>query len=81
MLLVDEIDLHLHPHWQRTIIKYLTGLFPKTQFIVTTHSPFVLQSMERVNLYTLRREDDHVISTHLGIRSFVGWSIEKLLLQ
>jgi hypothetical protein len=81
VVLVDEIDLHLHPHWQRTIIKYLSGLFPRTQFIVTTHSPFVLQSMEHVNLYTLRREAeaDHVIPTHHGVRSFVGWSIEELL--
>jgi AAA15 family ATPase/GTPase len=79
VLLVDEIDLHLHPAWQRKIIKYLSDLFPKTQFIVTTHSPFILQSMENVNLYTLRREGDHTISTHLGQQSFIGWSIEEIL--
>ncbi|MDR0864793.1 MAG: AAA family ATPase [Candidatus Symbiothrix sp.] len=79
VLLVDEIDLHLHPTWQRKIIKYLSDLFPQTQFIVTTHSPFILQSMENVNLYTLRREGDHTISTHLGNQSFVGWRIEEIL--
>jgi predicted ATP-binding protein involved in virulence len=79
VLLVDEIDLHLHPYWQRTIIKYLSDLFPQTQFIVTTYSPFILQSMENVNLYTLRREGDHTISTHLGQQSFIGWSIEEIL--
>jgi predicted ATP-binding protein involved in virulence len=79
VLLVDEIDLHLHPYWQRTIIRYLSDLFPQTQFIVTTHSPFILQSMENVNLYTLRRDGDHTISTHLGNRSFVGWGIEEIL--
>jgi hypothetical protein len=79
ILLVDEIDLHLHPYWQRTIIKYLSDLFPQTQFIVTTHSPFILQSMENVNLYTLRREGDHTVSVHLGHRSFIGWGIEEIL--
>jgi predicted ATP-binding protein involved in virulence len=79
VLLVDEIDLHLHPHWQRTVIKYLSDIFPRTQFIVTTHSPFVIQSMEKVNLYTLQREDDQVKVNHLGCQSFVGWRIEEIL--
>jgi energy-coupling factor transporter ATP-binding protein EcfA2 len=41
---IDEIDLHLHPKWQRTVLTQLTELFPGTQFIVTTHSPIVVQS-------------------------------------
>jgi predicted ATP-binding protein involved in virulence len=41
---IDEIDLHLHPKWQRTVLPQLTGLFPGTQFVVTTHSPIVVQS-------------------------------------
>ncbi len=40
---IDEIDLHLHPRWQRHVISQLTDLFPMTQFILTTHSPFVVQ--------------------------------------
>jgi predicted ATP-binding protein involved in virulence len=79
VLLVDEIDLHLHPQWQRTIIKYLSDIFTATQFIVTTHSPFILQSMENVNLYTLQREGDHTIVSHLGNHSFIGWKIEEIL--
>jgi len=79
VLLVDEIDLHLHPQWQRTIIKYLSDIFTATQFIVTTHSPFILQSMENVNLYTLQREGDHTLVNHLGNRSYVGWKIEEIL--
>lgn len=79
VLLVDEIDLHLHPQWQRTIVKFLSDIFTATQFIVTTHSPFILQSMENVNLYTLQREGDHTIVNHLGNQSFVGWRIEEIL--
>jgi len=42
---IDEIDLHLHPNWQRRVLGDLRVVFPKVQFIVTTHSPFVLQSL------------------------------------
>ncbi len=42
--LVDEIDLHLHPVWQRKVIGYLSERFPNTQFIVTAHSPLVVQA-------------------------------------
>ncbi|MDR3365681.1 MAG: AAA family ATPase [Prevotellaceae bacterium] len=79
VLLVDELDLHLHPQWQRTIIKYLSDIFPATQFIVTTHSPFIIQSMQRVNLYTLQLEGDHTLVRHYGMRSFLGWRIEEIL--
>lgn len=44
IVLIDEIDLHLHPKWQRQIIPILLKTFPLVQFVVTTHSPFVLQS-------------------------------------
>ncbi len=44
IILLDEIDLHLHPVWQRTILSGLHKLFPNIQFIVTTHSPFVAQA-------------------------------------
>ena len=39
IVLIDELDLHLHPKWQRTVVKQLTETFPKLQFIATTHSP------------------------------------------
>jgi predicted ATP-binding protein involved in virulence len=43
--MIDELDLHLHPKWQRRIIEDLRRIFPKIQFIVTTHSPFLIQSL------------------------------------
>jgi len=45
IVLIDEVDLHLHPKWQRKIIPILRDLFPNVQFLVTTHSPFVLQAV------------------------------------
>lgn len=51
---IDEIDLHLHPRWQRTVLPQLTSLFPKTQFILTTHSPIVVQAAIDQNFSVLR---------------------------
>jgi predicted ATP-binding protein involved in virulence len=45
IVIIDELDLHLHPKWQRRIIEDLRRIFPKIQFIVTTHSPFLIQSL------------------------------------
>lgn len=46
IVLIDEIDLHLHPKWQRRVVRDLQHAFPAMQFIATTHSPFILQSLE-----------------------------------
>lgn len=53
IVLIDEIDLHLHPKWQKKIISLLKVLFPKVQFIVTSHSPFIIQSMENGEIINL----------------------------
>lgn len=53
VVLIDELDLHLHPKWQRRIIADLRAAFPKIQFIATTHSPFVIQALEDGHLIDL----------------------------
>lgn len=53
IVLIDEIDAHLHPEWQRTIGPWLTKLFPKVQFIVTTHSPYICQNAVRGSVWHL----------------------------
>ncbi len=53
IVLIDEIELHLHPAWQRTIIPRLESAFPNIQFIATTHSPQVLSSLRRENVFIL----------------------------
>jgi len=53
IVLIDEVDLHLHPQWQRTVIRSLTHTFPNCQFIVTTHSPQVLSGVKRENVFIL----------------------------
>jgi hypothetical protein len=80
VVLVDEIDLHLHPTWQRKLIGFLTARFPNTQFIATAHSPLVVQAATgaKANLAVLRREGDHVVidQSFKGLRN---WSVEQLL--
>ena len=53
VVLIDEIDAHLHPEWQREIGFWLKGHFPKIQFLVTTHSPIICQAADKNGLFVL----------------------------
>ena len=81
VVLVDELDLHLHPKWQRDIVPTLSKVFPRVQFIVTTHSPHVLQSMAEVNLYVLRRDETsgEITVERSDVTDFTGWTVEEIL--
>ena len=57
VVLIDEVDLHLHPRWQRMVIEQLTKTFKNCQFILSTHSPQVLGHLEPENIWVLRRDD------------------------
>lgn len=50
VVLIDEVDMHLHPSWQQTVLGQLRQAFPRVQFIVTTHSPQVLSTVRRENI-------------------------------
>ncbi len=58
VVVIDEIDLSLHPTWQKRIIGILKDLFPKVQFICATHSPFIIQSLENGELVNLDVENE-----------------------
>lgn len=53
VVLIDELDLYLHPHWQQHVLADLRKAFPWMQFIITTHSPFIVQSVASHNIITL----------------------------
>ncbi|TAF73120.1 MAG: hypothetical protein EAZ53_13765 [Bacteroidetes bacterium] len=53
IILIDELDMHLHPNWQRQVVDDFKKSFPKLQFIVTTHSPFIVQSLTNEELINL----------------------------
>jgi predicted ATP-binding protein involved in virulence len=61
IVLIDEIELHLHPAWQRMIIPRLTQTFPNCQFIVTTHSPQVLSHVDPECIHILDYDGDNVV--------------------
>jgi predicted ATP-binding protein involved in virulence len=56
IVLIDEIDLHLHPKWQRRVVEDLRTTFPQVQFVATTHSPFIIQSLRPGELINLEQE-------------------------
>jgi predicted ATP-binding protein involved in virulence len=58
IVLIDEIDLHLHPKWQKRVINDLKTTFPKIQFIATTHSPFIVQSRQSSEVINLDKTTD-----------------------
>ena len=57
VVLIDEVDLHLHPAWQHRILSDLQEIFPKVQFIVTTHAPAVISSAKSENLVILKNDE------------------------
>lgn len=67
IVLIDEVDLHLHPKWQRTILKDLNRVFPNVQFIVSTHSPIIVVGAadiaQVVNLNNIPNNADEVVSS------------------
>lgn len=66
VVIIDEIDLSLHPTWQKRIVGILKSLFPKVQFICATHSPFIIQSLERDELITLDRNEKPLAEEYSG---------------
>jgi predicted ATP-binding protein involved in virulence len=58
LVLIDELDMHLHPNWQRHVVADLKKAFPNLQFVVTTHSPFIVQSLDSTELINLDHPSD-----------------------
>jgi hypothetical protein len=54
VVLVDEIDLHLHPKWQMQVVKTVARALPRIQFVLTSHSPLIASSLEWMNIITLQ---------------------------
>jgi predicted ATP-binding protein involved in virulence len=78
VVLIDEIELHLHPRWQREVVPGLQRTFPNCQFLVSTHSPQVLASVRPEHVYLLGRKDGEIVAQRPGL-SFGRDSNEILL--
>ncbi|MFY9821082.1 MAG: AAA family ATPase [Thermoanaerobaculia bacterium] len=78
IVLLDEIDLHIHPTWQRRIVPLLREIFPHLQFIVTTHSPLVLASFEHEEIIPLKLRDGAIVQDPSAIEPGVLTASEIL---
>ena len=70
IVLIDEIDLHLHPAWQQRVLEDLLRTFPNTQFIVSTHSPQVLTSVKPERIVELSRENGSVVAGYTAVATY-----------
>lgn len=75
IVLIDEVDLHLHPKWQRSLIRQLSETFPNCQFVLTTHSPLVISDAKDVLCYVL---DDGELHERNGL---YGLDANQVLLE
>ena len=79
VLIIDEIDAHLHPSWQRRIIPALTDHFPNLQIFCSTHSPLMLAGLKAGQVQLLERADDGRITVSRNERDIVAWSADEIL--
>lgn len=79
IVLIDEVDLHLHPSWQRKALFQLQAAFPKLQFIVTTHSPLVLGGVPDGQVCVLKRDEHGRVGIFTDAPSVKGWRVDQLL--
>lgn len=78
VVLIDELELHMHTSWQRKVLGVLKETFPNIQFIITTHSPQILGELDdKYNLVYLKKEDQKIVPKMY--RSFLGWDSNLIL--
>jgi predicted ATP-binding protein involved in virulence len=78
IVLIDEIDLHLHPKWQRFMVHNLIKAFPKCQFLISTHSPHVMTHVQPENLHLLTMTEKGFLESHHPSESY-GQTVERIL--
>ena len=79
VILIDEIDLHLHPGWQRKLIANFRRTFPNTQFIFSTHSPQMIGHVEPRNMWLFKRVNKEVVAYRP--EKSLGMDSNSILLQ
>lgn len=77
-VLIDEVEAHLHPAWQKKILKVITEMFPNLQFIVTTHSPYVIASADKNQVILLQSLKANFDAKPVE-NKYAGWRVEYIL--
>jgi ABC-type multidrug transport system ATPase subunit len=78
LLLVDELDAHLHPEWQRKLVPIIRQHFPNLQMIATTHSPLIVSALERDSVIAIGREDGEILYRKAG-EELLGLRTDQVL--
>ncbi|WP_291166835.1 ATP-binding protein [Gimesia sp.] len=81
IVLVDEVDLHLHPAWQMEVIGHLSKTFPRLQFIFTSHSPLIAGSVEWMNIKHLRLDNQHRTAIDPFEQAIHGLDVDQILVS
>ncbi len=81
IILVDEIDLHLHPEWQRSVIATISETLPNLQFVFTTHSPIVAGSVNKENIFVMETTSDGASVVRQYDERIYGLNAEQVLLS
>ena len=79
ILLIDEIENHLHPTWQRRVIPALLEHFPDLQIFATTHSPFVVAGLRAGQVHLLDRDANGVVTASTNEQDIIGWTTDEIL--
>ena len=79
VLIIDEIDAHLHPSWQRRIIPALTRHFPNLQMFCSSHSPLMLAGLKAGQVQLLKRDEAGKVTVSRNEQDIVGWSADEIL--
>ena len=79
ILLIDEIENHLHPTWQRRVIPALLEHFPGLQIFATTHSPFVVAGLKAGQVHLLNRDENGRVTATTNTEDVIGWTADEIL--
>ena len=79
ILLIDEIENHLHPTWQRRVIPAIRKYFPNVQIFATTHSPFVVAGLQEGQVHMLKRDGNGVVRATTNKEAIEGWTADEIL--
>ena len=79
ILLIDEIENHLHPTWQRRVIPALLEHFPGLQIFATTHSPFVVAGLKAGQVHLLERDGEGHVTASTNHEDVIGWTADEIL--
>ena len=78
ILIVDEIDAHLHPSWQRRIIPTIKEYFPNVQIFASTHSPMMVAGLKREQVHLLNRNTSGMVTWTRNEQDVIGWTADEI---